>query len=289
MPRVEDLIPPEKPPELPALDYRAMATVIPPLPIGEVGGMYISHRHENPTEYFGHSIDYPHVFDVLLEDITGQTEPTIWMSATPRSSATSSTCWTPCRRPDGSSCPASGWGWLSDWAATASGKPRWWSETPGWSTSSGSTSSAPGWELVVSDIEDYLVANADQNPERYDLVYLDTWDSGDFYHPGWATKLARLAQPTLVPDGRTVLWTYDHMVRDLRDMLTMVAVACQYGHMSYEADPGLHEFSKDRLPLAPFARWCLGKPRTPREVAQEIEAETVRWCAGDREGLTKRT
>ena len=289
MPRVEDIIPPEKPPELTALDYRAMATAIPPLPIGEVDGMYIAHRQENPTEYFGHSIDYPHVFDVLLEDVAGQSEPTIWMSATPQEFRHIIDLL--------DSLPETGRLFMSGLglgvalrlggdrikeATVVERDPRLvdlvWKHIQ-----------RPGWELVVSDIEDYLSEHAEQNPERYDIVYLDTWDSGDFYHLGWATRLARLTQPMLVPDGRTVLWTYDHMVRDLRDMLTMVAMACNYGHMSYEADPGLREFSKNRLPFTPFAQWCLDKPRTPREVAEEIEAEIVRWCAGEREGLTQRT
>ncbi len=86
-----------------------------------------------------------------------------------------------------------------------------------------------------------------------------------------------------------MLWTYDQMVSDLRDMLTMVSMACTYGLMSRQADPGLRELAINWPPLAPFAWWCLAKPRTPKDVAAEIEAEVLRWCNGEREGITDRT
>ena len=288
-PRAEDIKPPDRPRTLTDIDHRAMATAIPPLPTGSKDGMRVVHHMQSPITYFGHWVEYPHEFDVLLEDVTGQPEPTIWMSATPQEFTHIIDLL--------DSLPETGRLFMSGLGlgvALRLGGDRIKHATVVerderlvdlvWKHIE-----RPGWELVVSDVEEYLLANASQHPEEYDIIYLDTWDSGDFYLLGWATKLARLAQPMLAVGGRTVLWTYDQMVSDLRNMLTMVSMACVYGLMSRQADPGLRDFAVNWPPLAPFARWCLAKPRTPKAVAAEIEAEILRWCNGEREGTTPRT
>ena len=281
--RVRALMPDNTPEPLTELDHRAIATVIPPLPAGEVDGMVLTHKTFPVVKYFGHTVEYPHRFDVLAED--GR----VWMSSVPQEFKHIVELL--------DALPETGRIFMSGLglgvalrmggdrikhAKVVERDPRVvelvWPHIK-----------RDGWELHLSDIEEWLTTYAQAYAGQFDIVYLDTWDSGDSFHLGWINKLRRLAEPMLAPGGTTVLWSYEYMLAELRSTLLFVGQSIQQGLITYKRDRGLKEFGQLWPPLVPFARWCLRKRRTDDELRAEIEREVGRWCEGAREGLTQRT
>jgi len=60
-----------------------------------------------------------------------------------------------------------------------------------------------------SSIEDFLK----RTDEKFDTVYIDTWDALTFDYLPHVNYLKELARKTLKPDGEILLWGYELMVR----------------------------------------------------------------------------
>ncbi|MFB3140850.1 MAG: hypothetical protein ACE1Z1_06625, partial [Candidatus Acidiferrales bacterium] len=64
--------------------------------------------------------------------------------------------------------------------------------------------------ITEMGIEDYLQTTT----EKYDTVYIDTWDALYHEYLPHLNELTQLAQRVLRPQGEILLWGYDRMVRD---------------------------------------------------------------------------
>jgi hypothetical protein len=69
-------------------------------------------------------------------------------------------------------------------------------------------------EVRTAGIEEYL---ANSPGERFDTIFLDTWDTLDAAALPAVNRLRELARPHLVSGGRLLLWGYRWMVRLFED------------------------------------------------------------------------
>ena len=72
--------------------------------------------------------------------------------------------------------------------------------------------------LLPSPIEEFL----ETTKEKYDTVYIDTWDAIYNEYLPHLNELTRLAKPILRPGGEVLLWAFDMMVRDFLQTVTLV-------------------------------------------------------------------
>jgi hypothetical protein len=71
-----------------------------------------------------------------------------------------------------------------------------------------------GLQVHLGAVEEYLAGNP---RERYDTIFLDTWDTLDAAQLPAINRLRDLALPHVGPDGRLLLWGYRWMVRLFED------------------------------------------------------------------------
>ncbi len=69
-------------------------------------------------------------------------------------------------------------------------------------------------EIHTGDVEAYLAGPV---IDRYDTIFLDTWDTLDAAHLPWVNRLRGLALRHLAPGGAVLLWGYRWMVRLFED------------------------------------------------------------------------
>jgi hypothetical protein len=69
-------------------------------------------------------------------------------------------------------------------------------------------------EVRTAGIEEYL---AGSTGERFDTIFLDTWDTLDAANLPAINRLRELARPYVSPGGRLLLWGYRWMVRLFED------------------------------------------------------------------------
>ncbi len=72
--------------------------------------------------------------------------------------------------------------------------------------------------IRLAPVEEYL----ETTTEKYDTVYIDTWDAIYNEYLPHLNELTRLAKPVLSPGGEVLLWAFDMMVRDFLQTVQLV-------------------------------------------------------------------
>lgn len=123
-------------------------------------------------------------------------------------------------------------------------------------------------EVRTAGIEEYLAGNTG---ERFDTIFLDTWDILDAARLPAINRLRELARPQVSPGGRLLLWGYRWMVRLFED-------ACrQLLALDPSARPAWLEAWLEQTPAA-----RLLEPVAERFAGRTFDAESIDealvWC-----------
>lgn len=76
--------------------------------------------------------------------------------------------------------------------------------------------------VIVCDAAEQMEAWVAQDEPRFDFIYLDTWDSGDYEHLPWINWFVRRAQELLRPGGEVMAWVYERAVLKYGEECVMV-------------------------------------------------------------------
>jgi len=122
-------------------------------------------------------------------------------------------------------------------------------------------------EVIVQDVGTYLAVKGVQ---RYDTVFIDTWESLNATHLPNINRLRDLALLHLAPEGRVLLWGYRWIVRLFEDAcrrLLAVTPARRQGWLMERAAP----LSPAGQLLVPVEAHFRG------QVVTDVE-QALRWC-----------
>jgi hypothetical protein len=122
-------------------------------------------------------------------------------------------------------------------------------------------------EVMVGDISAYLSSPV---TERYDTIFLDTWETLDAAHLPSVNRMRELALCHLAPGGRVLLWGYRWMVRLFEDACRQLLAVAPNQRRDWLADQGATSRAAVTL-LMPVAE------RVGEDAIEDIE-ETLAWC-----------
>ena len=121
--------------------------------------------------------------------------------------------------------------------------------------------------IQQSPIETFLKTTK----EKFDTVYIDTWDALTYDYLPHVNYLKSLARRTLRPGGEVLLWGYDMMVRFALNQAKYILSRREYFQAADEQQLGI---LNRRQPLFHrMLRWFLGHPACSGD---ELYTETYR-------------
>lgn len=127
--------------------------------------------------------------------------------------------------------------------------------------------------LVVGDAKEALSGMFNQSDQRFDFVFLDTWDSGDYEQLPWVNWHVRAAQKLLKRGGRVHAWAQANMLRSfVNDALSLIESIGWQTDLKKDTEKraGMHR----RWPLmAKLMDWYWDEHKTPPD-SKAIQA----WC-----------
>lgn len=124
--------------------------------------------------------------------------------------------------------------------------------------------------LHIGDAAEFLAGPVGQ---RFDTVFLDTWDTLDAAHLPMVNALRDLALRHLTPEGRVLLWGYGWMLALFEDACRQI-LALPPGARHNALAAQAHDAPRALALLGPVLDRFAGEP-----VAADIEA-ALGWCRG---------